>query len=331
MPILRSSRRRLLVAAAGGLAVALGLAALPPRAVAADPARIGILIPGSKSDKGWMESGYDGLAAAQKQHGDAIKVQMIENINYADMEQALTQLASKNGLVIGVGGQTQAAIYKIAKRFPKVKFSIVGGNAGESAPNVAGYDVKQAEIAYVAGAAAAMLSKTGAVSYVGGMELPSIVNAGKEFGMGAKSVNPTVKYFENYTGDFDNVVKSKEATLAAIAQGADVHYHILNLGLRGLEQAAKEKGTHIIGSYTNYCGSDPLTIAYSITGVGYQVRYAIDQFLAGTWAAGYKPFGLAMGPEASDMIICGATPEMKAKLDAIKADILSGKIKVLEG
>ena len=38
-----------------------------------------------------------------------------------------------------------------------------------------------------------------------------------------------------------------------------------------------------------------------------------------------------MGPKASDMTICGATPEMKAKIDAIKKDIESGKIKVLEG
>jgi len=165
-------------------------------------------------DKGWMESSYDGLMAAQKKYGDKIKVQMIENINYADMDQALTNLAGKNELVIGVGGQTQASVYKIAKRFPKVHFSIVGGNEGESAPNVAGYDVKQAEIAYVAGAAAAMLSKNGAVSYVGGLEIPSIVNAGKEFGNGAKSINASIKYFENFTGDFDDVAKSKEATLA---------------------------------------------------------------------------------------------------------------------
>jgi basic membrane protein A and related proteins len=245
--------------------------------------------------------------------------------------KALTNLASKNDLVIGVGGQTQAAVYKIAKRFPKVKFSIVGGNEGESLPNVAGYDVKQAEIAFVAGAAAAMLSKNGAVSYVGGLEIPSIVNAGKEFGNGAKYINANIKYFENYTGDFDDVAKSKEATLAAIAQGADVHYHILNLGLRGMEQAAKDKGTHIIGSYTDRCGSDPLYVAYSITGVGYQVEYAIDQAVSGSWKPGYKEFGLQMGPQASDMIICGGTPEQKAKLDAIKKDILSGKIKVLKG
>ena len=321
--------RRTIALVAMSLLYAIAIVATP--AHAADPVRVGILIPGSKSDKGWMESGYDGLVAAQQEFGDRIKVQMIENINYADMEQALTNLASKNQLVIGVGGQTQAAVLKVAKRFPNTKFSIVGGNKGESVPNVAGYDVKQAEIAFVAGAAAAMLSKNGAVSYVGGMEIPSIVNAGKEFGEGAKYVNPNIKYVENYTGDFDDVAKSKEATLAAIAQGADVHYHILNLGLRGMEQAAKERGTHIIGSYTDRCGSDPLYIAYSITGVGYQVQYAIREMVSGTWQPGYKAFGLAMGPQASDMKVCGETPQMKAKLEAIKKDIQSGKIKVLEG
>lgn len=326
MKLSRPSRRTFTLA---GVAAAALVATAP--SFAADPLAVGILIPGSKSDKGWMESGYDGLTAAQKEQGTKIKVQMIENINYADMEQALVNLASRNKLVIGVGGQTQAAVLKVSKRFPGVKFSIVGGNKGEDLPNVAAYDVKQAEIAFVAGAAAAMLSKNGAVSYVGGMEIPSIVNAGKEFGNGARYINPKIKYFENYTGDFDNVAKSKEATLAAIAQGADVHYHILNLGLRGMEQAAKEKGTKIVGSYTDRCGSDPLYTAYSITGVGFQVQYAIKEAVAGTWKAGYKPFGLAMGPKSSDMVVCNATPEMKKKLEEIKKDIQGGKIKVLEG
>lgn len=247
------------------------------------------------------------------------------------MEQALTNLASSNQLVIGVGGQTQAGIVKVAKKFPKVKFSIVGGSLGDKIANVAQYDVKQAEIAFLAGAAGAMLSKNGAVSYVGGLEIPSIVNAGKEFGNGARYIKPDIKYFESYAGNFDDVAKSKEATLAAISQGADVHYHILNLGLRGMEQAAREKGTHLIGGYTNRCGGDPLYIAYSVTGVGFQVQYAIDQLVAGTWEPGYKPFGLAMGPAASDIILCNGTAEQKAKLEEIKKDILSGKIKTLNG
>jgi basic membrane protein A len=323
--------RRTVLSGAASAAVFAGASIALPRFAQAAAATVGILIPGSKADKGWMESGYDGMVASQKKYAGRIKVQMIENINYADMEQALTNLAARNGLVIGVGGQTQAAVLKVAPRFPKTKFSIVGGNKADYPPNVAQYDVKQAEIAYVAGAAAAMLSKNGAVSYVGGLEIPSIVNAGKEFGMGAKAINPTIKYFEAYTGDFDDVAKSKEATLAAIAQGADIHYHILNLGLRGMEQAAREKGTHIIGGYTNRCGTDPLYVGYSVTGVGFQVRYAIDHFLAGTWKAGYKPFGLGMGPQASDMIICKSTPAMNAKLAEIKKAILVGKITVLEG
>jgi basic membrane protein A len=320
--------RRGLVAAAALLS--LQLAVISPLQ-AADPMAIGVLLPGSKSDKGWMESGYDGLTAVQKRLGDKIKVQMIENISNADMEQALTSLAQKNKLVIGIGGQTQAAVMKVAKKFPKVNFAIIGGNRDESLPNVSGYDVKQSQIAYVAGAAAAMMSKNGAISYVGGLEIPPIVNTGVEFGNGAKLINPKIKVFLNYTGDFDDIAKAKEATLAAIAQGADVHYHIMNLGLRGMEQAAKDKGTKIIGSYTDRCGTDPLYIGYSITGVGYLTEYAIEQSVAGTWKGGYKPFGLGMGPKASGFVLCGGTADQKAKLKAIEKDILDGKIKTLEG
>ena len=41
----------------------LGGLAAPARA--AGPLNVGVLIPGSKSDKGWMESGYDGMKAGR--------------------------------------------------------------------------------------------------------------------------------------------------------------------------------------------------------------------------------------------------------------------------
>ena len=98
--------RRLLLKGALLTGAFASFAIFAPIANAAEPLKVGILIPGSKSDKGWMELSYDGLMASEKKYGDKIKVQMIENINYADMDQALTNLASKNDLVIGVGGQT---------------------------------------------------------------------------------------------------------------------------------------------------------------------------------------------------------------------------------
>ena len=129
------------------------------------------------------------------------------------------------------------------------------------------------------------------------------------------------------------VAKAKEATLAAIAQGADVHYNILNLGVRGMEQAAREKGTKMIGSYTNYCSdNNPLYIAYTVSGIGFMVEYAIDQAVAGTWHPEYKQFGLAMGPRSADIEICaGATPEIQARIKELKDDLLSSKIKVKVG
>ena len=329
MSIDRRAFLRMTVASAAGLAVQVGHA---PVALAADPIKIGVLIPGSKSDHGWMESGYNGVRAAQQRYSGKAVITYIENVKFGDMEQALVALAAKNDLVIGGAGQTQASVLKVAKRFPKVKFSIVGPT-GKPTDNVAQYDVLQAQIGFVAGAVAAMLSKNGAVSYVGGLEIPAIVNTGKEFGNGAKYIKPDVKYFEAYTGDFDDVAKGKEATLAAIAQGADVHYNILNLGIRGMEQAAREKGTKLIGSYTNYCADkNPLYVAYTVSGIGYMVEYAIDQMMAGTWKPEYKQFGLAMGPRAAGIEICsGATPQMLAKIKEIEQDLLSGKIKVLIG
>jgi basic membrane protein A len=213
------SRRR--AVALLGVAAGASVFSVSGPAAAADPLTVGVLLPGSRSDKGWMESAYDGLVAAQKKHGDKIKVQLIENVSNADWEQAFNALAQKNQLVIGAAGQVQTVEMKVARRFPNVKFSLIGGNKTADMPaNFAGYDVKQAEIAYVAGVAAGMLSKNGAISYIGGIEVPPIVNAGTEFKNGAMSVNPNIKYFQNFTGDFDDVAKSKEATLAAIAQGA---------------------------------------------------------------------------------------------------------------
>src|SRR3954468_1709063 len=141
----RSATVRWMTAVLGaGLALALSVGA-----AAADPLAVGVLIPGSKSDKGWMESGYDGLKRAEAKHGAKIKVNYVENVKFADMEQALTMLATKNALVIGVGGQTEASVRKVGKRFPKVMFSVVGGNKGSQDENVAQYDVRQAEVAFV--------------------------------------------------------------------------------------------------------------------------------------------------------------------------------------
>ncbi len=299
-------------------------------AFAAAPIRIGVLIPGSIKDHGWMESLYRGIVAAKKEYGPKIKITYIENVSFADMNQVLTTLAESNPYVIGGAGQTQGYVLNIAKRFPNVKFTIVGPK-GAATSNVAQYDVKQAEIGFVAGAVAAMQSKTHVVNYIGGLQIPAIVNTGTEFCKGAQYIDKNTKCILAYTGNFDDVVKAKLAEEAAIAQGADVSYNILNLGVRGQEQAARAHHIHMIGSYINWCSEkNPLYIAYTISGIGFMFDYAVNQIVAGTWKPESKSFGLKMGPESSGIAICqGATPAMLHRVKVIETKILAGKIPIL--
>jgi basic membrane protein A len=305
-----------------------GLVALPVRAEG--PIKIGVLIPGSIKDHGWMESLYRGIEAAKHKYGSKVKITYIENVAFADMDQVLTTLAQTNPYVIGGAGQTQGYVLNVAKRFPNIKFTIVGPN-GKATENVAQYDVRQAEIGFVAGAVAAMLSKTQVVNYIGGLQIPAIVNTGTEFCNGAKYINPKATCIVSYTGNFDDVQKAKEAEEAAIAKGADISYNILNLGVRGQEQAARAHKIHMIGSYINWCpAKDPLYVAYTISGIGFMFDYAVDQIVAGTWKPESKVFGLQMGPESSGIAICqGETPQIRQRVDAIEKDILGGKIPIL--
>lgn len=326
MTRLKKGLRR--TAALVGLAAAVTLST----SALAEPLRIGILVPGSKTDKGFMQSAHMGAEAVKKRFGDKVKVQIIENINYADMQQAVTQLATNNQFVVAVSGASQTAMIKVAKRFPGKKFTLIGGSKITNIPNMAQYDMRQAEINFISGAVAAMMSKTGTVAFVAGLEIPGVVNAGKEFAKGAKYVRPDAKPIVVFTGSFDDVAKAKEATLATIAQGADVHVHVLNKGLAGMEQAARDKGTKIIGGILPACGSDPLFVAYSQTGVGHLVEYAVKSILDSTWKPGSHSFGLKAGTDASAMILCGdADPKIKAKIEEIKKAIIEGKIVTLDG
>lgn len=292
--------------------------------------KVGVLIPGSIKDAGFMQSAYEGVERAKKTYAGKADISYVEQVGGADMQQALTQLASKSDLVVSIGGQTDEALRKVTPTFPDTSFVEVGGPP-EAGGNLAAYDPKQAEIAYVAGVSAALLSKSGAVQFVAGVEIPPIVNTAKEFARGAKAADPSVKVLAPaYTGDFDDVSKAKEAALSGIAQGADVQYQILNLGLKGLQQAAQEKGTKLIGGpLPQKCGSQPEFAAYTKSDIGAATEYAIDQKLKGTFKGEYTPFGLASDTDASAMLLCEGGQKVQDKVTAVEEKIRSGKVKTI--
>src|SRR6478735_9229002 len=222
----------LALATAGALAVATTACGSSGDSADSDALSVGVFLPGSVNDTGFMQSGYEGFQRIQATHGDKIDASYVEQVAAADYQQALQRFASQNDLVISVGGQTDADVRKVAPQFPDVKFVEIGGPSdAEPLPNLAYYDPQQAEAEFLSGAAAAAASKTGTVGFVGGVELPAIVNAATAFGNGARFVRPDVTVLNpQYVGDFNDPAKAKQAAGTAYAGGADVLGQIVNLG-----------------------------------------------------------------------------------------------------
>jgi len=318
----------LAMAAAGALAVATSACGSSGDTADSDALSVGVFLPGSINDTGFMQSGYEGFQRVQATFGDKIDAGYVEQVAAADYQQALHRFASQNDLVISVGGQTDADVRKVAPQFPDVKFVEIGGPSdAEPLPNLAYYDPQQAEAEFLSGAAAAAASKTGTVGFVGGVELPAIVNAAVAFGNGARFVRPDVTVLNpQYVGDFNDPAKAKQAAGTAYASGADVLGQIVNLGKQGMEQAAKESGNRLNGGPIPGECTDSVYAGYVRTDIGTEIEYAVSSVLDGSWTAAQVPFGVTTDKGGSDFLTCAEDPAVAAAVADAKAAIVAGSV-----
>lgn len=293
-----------------------------------DTLSVGVFFPGSITDTGFMESGYLGYERVQKSMGDKVDLSYVEQVAPADYQQALQRFASENELVISVGGQTDADVRKVAPQFPDVKFVEIGGPSdAEPMDNLAYYDPQQAEAEFLSGAVAAVSSPDGTVGFVGGVELPAIVNAAAAFSNGAEFARPGAKVLSpQYVGDFNDPAKAKQAAGTAYAGGANVLGQIVNLGKQGIEQAARESGNRMVGGPIPGDCANPVYVGFVRTDIGTEIEYAVTSTLDGTWSAAQVPFGLTSDKNGSDFIACSQDPAVVKVLTDAKAALASGDV-----
>jgi basic membrane protein A len=126
---------------------------------------------GGKFDKSFNEAAYNGMERWKKESGKPYLE--FEIANESQREQAARRMAERGASpIIGIGFGQASSIEKIAKEFPKLKFAIVDMVVDQ--PNVQSVVFKEHEGSFLVGAMAAMASKTGKVSFVGGMDIPLI-------------------------------------------------------------------------------------------------------------------------------------------------------------
>jgi basic membrane protein A len=326
----RNTMPRVPVALAAAAIMTMGLSACGTSGADTDGGSlsVGVFFPGSITDTGFMESGYLGYQRLEKTLGDRVELSYVEQVSPADYQQALQRFASENELVISVGGQTDADVRKVAPQFPDVKFVEIGGPSdAEPMDNLAYYDPQQAEAEFLSGAVAAASSTSGAVGFVGGVELPAIVNAAKAFANGATFARPDVKVLNpQYVGDFNDPAKAKQAAGTAYAGGADVLGQIVNLGKQGIEQAGRDSGNRMVGGPIPGDCANTVYAGFVRTDIGTEIEYAVTSTLADTWTAAQVPFGFTTDKGGSDFIPCSANPAVTKALTDAEAALVSGAV-----
>ena len=313
-------------------AAAVSLAAAAAQAADFKPAVIYDL--GGKFDKSFNEGVYHGVKRFTEETG--IEVTEFEVANEAQRQRGMERLIQRGATaLLGVGFGQADAIAAVAEANPEVRFGIIDVFWLDR-PNLRQYSFKEHEGSYLVGVAAAMKSETGAVGFVGGMDVPLIRKFACGYVQGVKSVSGDVQVFQNMTGTtpaaWNDPVKGGELAQSQIDRGADVVYHAAGGTGIGVIQTTADAGRLAIGVDAN---QNYLAPGKVLTSMVKRVDVAAYQYFMDAWkgafSAGVVQLGLAEGgvdwavDEHNRDLVAG---EIEDAVAAAKEAIISGEIAV---
>ena len=285
---------------------------------------------GGKFDKSFNEAAYRGMERWKKETGK--NYLEFEIANESQREQAMRRMAERGASpIIGVGFSQASSIEKVAKDFPKLQFAII--DMVVPLPNVQSVVFKEQEGSFLVGTMAALASKTGKVGFVGGMDIPLIRKFQCGYEQGAKYANPKVETFANMTGTtgaaWSDPGRGGELAKAQFAKGADVVFAAAGGTGVGVYQAAKDGGKLAIGVDSNQNHLQPGTMLTSmLKRVDVAVYNVSMGSKPGVTVLGLKEGGVDVAMDEYNAKLVSA--DMKARVEAAKADIIAGKIKVAD-
>jgi basic membrane protein A len=308
----------------------LVLAALSVTGIAAQAQPAVIYDMGGKFDKSFNEAAYSGAERWKKEGGKPYLD--FEIANEAQREQAMRRMADKGANpIIAIGFSQGSTVEKVSKDYPKLQFAII--DSVVKAPNVESIVFKEQEGSFLVGMMAAMASKTGKVGFIGGMDIPLIRRFQCGYEQGAKFANPKAEVTSNMTGTtpaaWNDPTRGAELAKAQFAKGVDVIFAAAGGTGIGVYQAAKDGGKYAIGVDSNQNHLQPGTMLTSmVKRVDVAVYNAAKKTNPGVTVLGLKEGGVDYALDKHNEKLVNA--DMKKKVDAAKADIIAGKIKVAD-
>jgi basic membrane protein A len=321
---------------AAAATTAAGYPATTAGAYAGKAVKLGVAFDtGGRGDGTFNDSAARGADKAKAELGATIDE--LEATKSEDRGPNLATL-TKNGdnPIIAVGFLFETDLKTIAAANPNTTYGIVDDVI--DAPNIRSLVFAAEQGSFLVGAAAALKSKDHHIGFIGGQEIDLIKTFEAGYIAGAKAVDPTIKIESKYLGAAgDNAAwsspdKAKEIADGWFKAGADIVYTAAGGSGAGTIAAAVQDNAWAIGVDSDqWALAKPDEQKHILTSMIKRVDTAVyltaKAVGTGDTKGGIFTFDLSndgVGYATSG----GFLDDVKTKLEALKADIISGKIKV---
>ena len=293
-----------------GLTIALALLSVVVAAVFISLALRGpdiVVVHGVTRDAGVNELMVAGALAAEREH--ELGIERLEPL--IDPEADLRRIAESGADLIVVSSDFDSHVEQVAPEFPEVHFvAIDPALIHTRLPNVTEVHFAVEESAFLAGAAAALQSRTGVVAFIGGVQSFRSEQSRTGFEQGARWADPEISVLSFYIGPVTSPLTranrspdlAHELASLLYAEGADVIFHDAGESGTGVVNAARDYAPGerwVIGSNidTYLTASSEIDRDYILSSTIKRFDRAVEQsvaaFLAGSLQDGEIVLGLA--------------------------------------
>ena len=295
-----------------------------------EPLKISFAYVGPVGDGGWTFAHDNGRKALEKELGDKIVTSIVESVpESADAERVFRDMVGQgNKLVFGTTFGFMEPMLKVAADAKDVKFEHATGF--KNADNMATYDSRTYEGAYMAGVIAGKMTKTNTLGVVGSIPIPEVIRNINSFTLGAQSVNPKIKTKVVWVNEWFSPPKETEAATALINGGADVLFQ--NTDSPAVLKTAESKGKRAFGWDSDMTAYGPKAhLASAVINWGPYYIKATKDALDGKWAAGKSWWGVKEGAIDIVSIAEDVPAETKTRIEEIKKGLVDGSFVIWKG
>ena len=178
-------------------------------------------------------------------------IKVLQSKSAADYQPNLTVLSEGAlGMIYAIGFLMGDDRQQVAAQFPRA--ALRDHRRRRDPPNVMSITFKEEEGSYLAGALAAMVSKTQHLAFIGGIDIPLIRKFEAGYTQACDEIDPSIKVDVKYIGIFDDVAAGKESSNLLFNGGADIVYTAAGkAGFGAIEAAKRRNGDYIIGVDNN--------------------------------------------------------------------------------